>query len=85
MADYRDVLLGLLFKKTSQNDAYVGFVAGIIAMTLVLSMTKIDFTWHTFIDRRSPSSPQREPMVPRAGVSTQINTDVTEIRRERIS
>lgn len=41
--------LGLLFKRTDQKDAYVGFVSGIVAMTLVLSMTKIDFTWHTFI------------------------------------
>lgn len=41
--------LGLLFKKTNQMDAYAGFVSGIVAMTLVLSMTRIDFTWHTFI------------------------------------
>lgn len=41
--------LGLLFGRTDQKDAYAGFTAGIIAMTAVLSMTKIDFTWHTFI------------------------------------
>ncbi|HCA78568.1 MAG TPA: sodium:solute symporter [Bacteroidetes bacterium] len=41
--------LGLLFKKTEMKDAFVGFVSGIIAMTIVLSMTRIDFTWHTFI------------------------------------
>jgi hypothetical protein len=27
----------------------VGFVAGILAMTVVLSRTSIDFTWHTLI------------------------------------
>ncbi len=41
--------LGLLFKKTDQTDAYAGFIAGILTMTLVLTYTKIDFTWHTFI------------------------------------
>jgi Na+/proline symporter len=41
--------LGLLFKRTNQKDAYIGFVAGIAAMTIVLSSTRIDFTWHTFI------------------------------------
>lgn len=41
--------LGLLFKRTNQFDAYCGFVAGIISMIIVLSITKIDFTWHTLI------------------------------------
>ncbi len=41
--------LGLLFHRTNQRDAFVGFVAGILAMTAVLSFSKIDFTWHTFI------------------------------------
>lgn len=41
--------LGLLFKNTSQADAYVGFVAGISAMVAVLTYSRIDFTWHTFI------------------------------------
>lgn len=41
--------LGLLFKKTDQTDAYAGFIAGILTMILVLTYTKIDFTWHTFI------------------------------------
>jgi len=41
--------LGLMFKRTNQKDAYIGFVAGIAAMTIVLSSTRIDFTWHTFI------------------------------------
>lgn len=41
--------LGLLFKQTTQRDAYAGFVAGILAMIAVLTFTTIDFTWHTFI------------------------------------
>lgn len=41
--------LGLFFRRTRQRDAFVGFIAGILAMTAVLSMTKIDFTWHTLI------------------------------------
>ena len=41
--------LGLLFKRTNQFDAYCGFIAGIVSMIIVLSITKIDFTWHTLI------------------------------------
>jgi Na+/proline symporter len=41
--------LGLLFKKTTQTDAMIGFVCGLLAMVAVLLLTKIDFTWHTFI------------------------------------
>lgn len=41
--------LGLLFKQTTQRDAFAGFIAGIITMILVLTYTKIDFTWHTLI------------------------------------
>jgi len=41
--------LGLLFKHTDQRDAYIGFVAGIVTMIVVLSSTTIDFTWHTLI------------------------------------
>lgn len=41
--------LGLLFKKTVQADAFAGFLAGILAMVMVLQFTKIDFTWHTLI------------------------------------
>jgi SSS family transporter len=41
--------LGLLFKKTTQTDAFIGFSAGILAMIAVLKWTQIDFTWHTFI------------------------------------
>lgn len=41
--------LGLLFKRTTQRDAYAGFIAGILSMVIVLTYTKIDFTWHTLI------------------------------------
>lgn len=41
--------LGLLFRKTNQKDAYIGFVAGLLTMVYVIFFTKIDFTWHTFI------------------------------------
>ena len=41
--------LGLLFTHTRQRDAYAGLIAGILAMTAVLTFTTIDFTWHTFI------------------------------------
>ena len=41
--------LGLLFKRTTQVDAVVGFLCGLLAMVVVLTFTAIDFTWHTFI------------------------------------
>jgi len=41
--------LGLLFKHTTQRDAFFGFVAGLLAMIAVLYWTNIDFTWHTVI------------------------------------
>jgi SSS family solute:Na+ symporter len=41
--------LGLLFKKTNQRDAFIGFIAGLLSMIAVLSFTRIDFTWHTLI------------------------------------
>lgn len=41
--------LGLFFRATTQRDAYAGFIAGLLAMTLVLNYTTVDFTWHTFI------------------------------------
>ncbi len=41
--------LGLLFPRTDQRDATIGFMCGLLAMTLVLTMTTIDFTWHTLI------------------------------------
>ena len=41
--------LGLLFRTTSQRDAFIGFIAGLLTMVAVLRWTQIDFTWHTFI------------------------------------
>ena len=41
--------LGLLFKQTTQFDAVVGFIAGLLTMAAVLKFTTIDFTWHTLI------------------------------------
>jgi SSS family transporter len=41
--------LGLFFPRTSQRDAFIGLLAGLSAMLAVLTLTKIDFTWHTFI------------------------------------
>jgi SSS family transporter len=41
--------LGLLFKKTNQFDAYAGFIAGITSMIIILTYTRVDFTWHTLI------------------------------------
>jgi solute:Na+ symporter, SSS family len=41
--------LGLLFHRTNQRDAYAGFIAGILVMVYVVFLTKIDWTWHTFI------------------------------------
>lgn len=41
--------LGLLFKKVNQLEAFIGFIAGILIMILVIFFTRIDFTWHTLI------------------------------------
>lgn len=41
--------LGLFFKSIKQTDAYIGFVAGLISMILIITYTQIDYTWHTFI------------------------------------
>jgi Na+/proline symporter len=41
--------LGLLSKKTTQLDATIGFLCGLLAMVVVLTFTHIDFTWHTLI------------------------------------
>ncbi len=41
--------LGLLFRQTNQADAFAGFIAGILAMSAVISFTTIAYTWHTFI------------------------------------
>ncbi|MFH0989140.1 MAG: sodium:solute symporter [bacterium] len=41
--------LGILFKKTNETDATVGFVIGLLTMVIILNYTTIDYTWHTFI------------------------------------
>ena len=41
--------LGLLFRWTTQADAFVGFIAGILAMSAVITLTAVAYTWHTFI------------------------------------
>jgi SSS family transporter len=41
--------LGLIFRRTRQVDAYIGFIAGLAVMILVLAYTTVDFTWHTLI------------------------------------
>jgi SSS family solute:Na+ symporter len=41
--------LGLFFPSTTQRDAFVGFAFGLAAMVAVISLTTIDFTWHTLI------------------------------------
>ena len=41
--------LGLFFKSTNQVDAFVGLLAGLVTMVAVLSLTNIDYTWHTMI------------------------------------
>ncbi len=41
--------LGLLFRRTNQADAFIGFIAGILAMSVVITFTSIAYTWHTFI------------------------------------
>lgn len=41
--------LGMLLPRTNMTDAFAGFTAGIAAMTVVLTTTRVDFTWHTAI------------------------------------
>jgi SSS family solute:Na+ symporter len=41
--------LGLFFKRINQQDAFIGFIAGLITMIMVLNFTTIDWTWHTMI------------------------------------
>jgi solute:Na+ symporter, SSS family len=41
--------LGLLFKRTTSTDAFIGFIAGLLTMMIILFSTKIDWTWHTLI------------------------------------
>ena len=42
-------LLGILFKSTNERDGFVGFIAAIVIMSVVVLFTRIDFTWHTLI------------------------------------
>ncbi len=42
-------LLGIFFKKTSQADAIIGFICGILGMVLVIYFTTIAYTWYTII------------------------------------
>ncbi len=41
--------LGLFFTQTTQIDAFIGFVIGLMTMVFVLTFTRVDFTWHTLI------------------------------------
>ena len=41
--------LGLIFKNVNERDAFIGFISGLVTMTLIIYFTKIDYTWHTFI------------------------------------
>lgn len=41
--------LGLAAPRTSQGHAVAGFIAGIAGMVLVWALTRVDFTWYTFI------------------------------------
>jgi Na+/proline symporter len=41
--------LGLFFAGTGERDAFVGFIAGLSAMVVVILFTTIDYTWHTLI------------------------------------
>ncbi|MGB6033647.1 MAG: sodium:solute symporter [Bacteroidota bacterium] len=42
-------LLGVLFKKPSQEDALAGFVGGIFIMIVVISLNLVAWTWYTLI------------------------------------
>jgi SSS family transporter len=41
--------LGLMFKRTNQIDAFLGFVAGLLTMIVIISCTEVNFLWHTLI------------------------------------
>lgn len=41
--------LGLLFRRPRLGDALAGFLAGILSMALILTLTRVDYTWHTLI------------------------------------
>jgi len=42
-------LLGLLFKKPTQEDALAGFVGGILVMVTVIALHLVAWTWFTLI------------------------------------
>jgi len=42
-------LLGILFKKSKQEDALAGFVTGIFIMITVISLKLVAWTWFTFV------------------------------------
>jgi SSS family transporter len=42
-------LLGVLFKKSTQEDALAGFVGGILVMVTVISLHVVAWTWYTLI------------------------------------
>jgi Na+/proline symporter len=41
--------LGLLFPRTTERDAFAGFIAGLLTMVAILAFTTVAFTWHTLI------------------------------------
>ena len=45
----QDYFLGLLSRRPKPGDAFAGFLAGIVAMALILMLTQVDYTWHTLI------------------------------------
>jgi Na+(H+)/acetate symporter ActP len=42
-------LLGVLFKKPTQEDALAGFVAGIFIMITVIALNLVAWTWYTLV------------------------------------
>ena len=42
-------LLGILFKRTRESDAIIGFIAGICVMAYLFANTKVAWTWFTFL------------------------------------
>lgn len=41
--------LGLFFKKASQRAASIGLAVGLAGMILIMTCTRVDFTWHTLM------------------------------------
>jgi Na+/proline symporter len=41
--------LGLFFKRANQRAASIGLAAGLAGMILIMTCTKVDFTWHTLM------------------------------------